>query len=50
MARGLRRRRAAGKVGLGTLLGFVAGVVAKLGCALVVLFSIFGLYVYYWLS
>ena len=41
---------AAGKVGLGTLLGFVAGVVAKLGCALVVLFSIFGLYVYYWLS
>jgi len=25
-------------------------VVAKLGCALVVLFSIFGLYVYYWLS
>lgn len=41
---------AAGKVSLGTLLGFVAGVVAKLGCALVVLFSIFGLYVYHWLS
>lgn len=40
----------AGKVGVGTFIGFIVGVVAKLGCALVVLFSIAGLYIYYWLS
>lgn len=41
---------AAGKVGLGTFVGFLLGVVVKLGCALVVLFSILGLYVAHWLS
>lgn len=40
----------AGKVGAGTFAGFIVGVVAKLGCALVVLFSIFGLYLYDWFS
>lgn len=41
---------AAGKVGIGTFLGFLAGVIAKLGCALVVLFSIAGLYLYHWIA
>lgn len=40
----------AGKVGIGTFIGFIAGVVAKLGCALVVVFSIVGLYLYHWIS
>ena len=39
-----------GKVGIGTFIGFIAGVVAKLGCALVVVFSIVGLYLYHWIS
>lgn len=41
---------AAGRVGLGTFIGFIVGVVVKLGCALVVMFSILGMYIYHWLT
>lgn len=38
----------ASKVGLGTFCGFLVGVVAKIGCALVMCFTVLGCYIYSW--
>lgn len=37
---------AAGKVGIGTFIGFIVGVVAKLGCALAILFTLLGVWLW----
>ncbi len=40
----------AGKVGIGSFIGFIIGMVAKLGCALTIVLSIAGLYVWHWIA
>ncbi|MDO4433909.1 MAG: DUF456 family protein [Alysiella sp.] len=40
----------AGKVGIGTFIGFIIGTVAKIGSALVVLLVVLAQYLTYWLS
>ena len=37
---------AAGKVGVGTFIGFIVGVVAKVGCALAVVFTLTGVFLF----
>ena len=40
----------AGKVGIGTLIGFILGTIAKIGAALVVLLIILAQYIGHWLA
>ncbi len=37
----------AGKVGIGTFIGFIIGMIAKLGCALAIIISIASLYIWH---
>ena len=39
----------AGKVGVGTLIGFIIGTVAKIGSAIVILLTIIASYITYWI-
>ena len=40
----------AGKVGIGTLIGFILGTIAKIGAALVVLLIILAQYIGHWVA
>lgn len=40
----------AGKVGIGTFIGFIIGVVAKIGCAVAILLTVAGMYLLHWLQ
>ncbi|MCG7657228.1 DUF456 domain-containing protein [Wielerella bovis] len=40
----------AGKVGIGTLIGFMIGMVAKIGAALVIVLVLLAHYIAYWIS
>ncbi|MCP2039518.1 uncharacterized protein YqgC (DUF456 family) [Neisseria sp. HSC-16F19] len=41
-----RNLLAAGKVGIGTFVGFIIGTVAKVGCALAVVFTLIGVFLF----
>ena len=39
----------AGKVGLGTFMGFIAGVIAKIGCAFIIVLTVLAAHLFPWL-